>query len=47
MIFMLEPMGIDPAVGGFSIEDMILITETGPTVLSDTIPTEEMIVIDR
>jgi Xaa-Pro aminopeptidase len=46
MIFMLEPMGIDPAVGGFSIEDMILITKDGPTVLSDTIPTEEMIVID-
>jgi Xaa-Pro aminopeptidase len=46
MIFMLEPMGIDPSVGGFSIEDMILITEAGPTVLSDTIPTEEMIVID-
>lgn len=46
MIFMLEPMGVDPRVGGFSIEDMILITENGPKVLSDAIGTEEMIVID-
>lgn len=46
MIFMLEPMGIDPKVGGFSIEDMILITETGPKILSDAVGTEEMIVID-
>ena len=35
MIFMLEPLGIDRQVGGFSIEDMILITEKGPKVLSD------------
>jgi Xaa-Pro aminopeptidase len=46
MLFMLEPMGVDPRVGGFSIEDMILITETGPRVLSDAIGTEDMIVID-
>jgi Xaa-Pro aminopeptidase len=46
MIFMLEPMGVDAAVGGFSIEDMILIEETGPRVLSDAITTEDMIVID-
>jgi Xaa-Pro aminopeptidase len=46
MIFMLEPMGIDPRVGGFSIEDMVLITEDGPRVLSDAVGTEEMIVIE-
>jgi Xaa-Pro aminopeptidase len=46
MVFMLEPMGIDPKVGGFSIEDMILITEGGPKLLSDAVGTEEMIVID-
>ena len=46
MIFMLEPLGIDDRVGGFSIEDMVLITETGPKLLSDEIGTEEMIVID-
>ncbi len=38
--------GRRPDVGGFSIEDMILITETGPKVLSDAIGTEDMIVID-
>ena len=46
MIFMLEPMGIDPEVGGFCIEDMILITENGPQILSDAVGTEEMIVIE-
>jgi Xaa-Pro aminopeptidase len=46
MVFMLEPLGIDPKVGGFSIEDMILITETGQKVLSNAIGTEDMIVID-
>jgi len=46
MIFMLEPMGIDPRVGGFSIEDMILITDAEPRVLSDAVGSEEMMVID-
>jgi Xaa-Pro aminopeptidase len=46
MIFMLEPMGIDPRVGGFSIEDMILITDNAPRVLSNAVGSEEMIVID-
>jgi Xaa-Pro aminopeptidase len=46
MIFMLEPMGIDPRVGGFSIEDMILITDGAPRVLSDAVGSGEMIVID-
>jgi len=32
-------------VGGFSIEDMILITENGPKLLSDEVGTEEMIII--
>jgi Xaa-Pro aminopeptidase len=45
MIFMIEPMGIDRRVGGFSIEDMILITEAGPKILSDAVGSEEMIVI--
>jgi Xaa-Pro aminopeptidase len=45
MVFMFEPMGIDTRVGGFSIEDMVLITETGPKVLSNAVGTEEMIVI--
>jgi Xaa-Pro aminopeptidase len=45
MIFMIEPMGIDPRVGGFSIEDMILITETEPKILSDAVGSENMIVI--
>jgi Xaa-Pro aminopeptidase len=46
MVFMLEPMGVDPDVGGFCIEDMILITEKGPKVLSDAVGTEEMIIIE-
>jgi Xaa-Pro aminopeptidase len=46
MLFMLEPLGIDPAVGGFSIEDMVLITDRGPELLSTEVGTEEMIVID-
>jgi Xaa-Pro aminopeptidase len=46
MIFMIEPMGIDRNVGGFTIEDMVLVTNEGPLVLSDEIGTEEMIVID-
>jgi Xaa-Pro aminopeptidase len=45
MILMLEPMGVDPRVGGFSIEDMILITEGEPKILSDAVGSEEMIVI--
>lgn len=45
MVVMLEPMGIDPDLGGFSIEDMILVTEDDPVVLSDAVGTEEMIVI--
>lgn len=45
MVFMLEPMGIDPEVGGFSIEDMVGITEAGPKLLSDAVGTEEMIII--
>lgn len=47
MIFMIEPMGVDRNVGGFSIEDMVLIGADGPKVLSDEIGTEEMIVIDN
>jgi Xaa-Pro dipeptidase len=45
MVVMLEPMGIDPDIGGFSIEDMILITDHDPVILSDAVGTEEMIVI--
>ncbi|QPP05304.1 aminopeptidase P family protein [Streptomyces bathyalis] len=45
MVIMLEPMGIDPDNGGFSIEDMILVTDNDPVVLSDAVETEEMIVI--
>jgi len=46
MIFMLEPMGIAEDVGVFSIEDMILITEKGPKLLSDEVSTEGMIIIE-
>ncbi len=46
MVFMLEPMGLHPDVGGFCIEDQILITENGPKVLSTAIDTAEMIVIE-
>ncbi|MCP9953865.1 M24 family metallopeptidase [Actinomadura madurae] len=45
MVIMLEPMGKDPDLGGFSIEDMVLITDDDPVVLSDAVGTEEMIVI--
>lgn len=44
-MIMLEPMGKDPDLGGFSIEDMVLITDDDPVVLSDAVGTEEMIVI--
>jgi Xaa-Pro aminopeptidase len=46
MIFMLEPMGIAEDVGGFFIEDMILITEKGPKLLSDEVGSEEMTIIE-
>jgi Xaa-Pro aminopeptidase len=43
---MIEPMGIERSVGGFTIEDMVLITDAGPRVLSDAIGSEDMIVIE-
>jgi Xaa-Pro aminopeptidase len=36
MVIVLEPILRDPAVGGVKIEDMILITESGPERLSVT-----------
>lgn len=46
MTFMIEPLGVDPDVGGFSIEDLVVVTDKGPEILSDAFGTEEMFVID-
>lgn len=45
MVFMIEPLGIDSEVGGFSIEDLVAVTSKGPEILSDVFGTEEMFVI--
>jgi Xaa-Pro aminopeptidase len=35
MVINLEPIGIDPEIGGFGQELTIQVTESGPRVLSD------------
>jgi Xaa-Pro aminopeptidase len=39
-------LALEPHVGYWHIQDMILVTPAGPTVLSDRFSTDEMFVID-
>jgi Xaa-Pro aminopeptidase len=45
MVLCIEPTHVDPAIGGFHIEDTIVVTEGAPRLLSDAVPTERMVVI--
>jgi Xaa-Pro aminopeptidase len=45
MVLCIEPTHADPALGGFHIEDTIVITDSAPRLLSDAVPTERMTVI--
>ncbi len=45
MVLCIEPTHADPALGGFHIEDTIVVTDGAPRLLSDAVPTEHMAVI--
>ncbi len=45
MVLCIEPTHADPALGGFHIEDTIVVTDGAPRLLSDAVPTERMAVI--
>ena len=45
MVLCIEPTHVDPAIGGFHIEDTIVVTDGAPRLLSDAVPTERMAVI--
>jgi Xaa-Pro aminopeptidase len=45
MVLCIEPTHADAALGGFHIEDTIVVTNGAPRLLSDAIPTERMVVI--
>jgi Xaa-Pro dipeptidase len=46
MVFCIEPLGVDPEVGGFAQEVLIHLTEQGPRVLSDYADLASMYVIE-
>ena len=39
-------LALEPHVGYWHLQDLILVTPAGPTVLSDRFSTDEMFVID-
>lgn len=45
MVLCIEPTHADPAIGGFHIEDTIVVTDGAPRLLSDAVPTDRMAVI--
>ncbi|MHB8647767.1 MAG: M24 family metallopeptidase [Thermomicrobiales bacterium] len=45
MVLCIEPTHADPALGGFHIEDTIVVTDGAPRLLSDAFPTDRMVVI--
>jgi Xaa-Pro aminopeptidase len=46
MVFCIEPLGVDPEVGGFAQEVLIHLTEEGPRVLSDYADLASMYIIE-
>lgn len=46
MLICIEPVVLDKEVGGFQVEDLILITEDGSEILTDYSDTEELFVIE-
>jgi Xaa-Pro dipeptidase len=46
MVFCIEPLGVDPEVGGFAQEILIHLTEQGPRILSDYTDLANMYVIE-
>jgi Xaa-Pro aminopeptidase len=46
MVFCIEPLGVDPEVGGFAQEVLVHLTEQGPRVLSDYTDLASMYVIE-
>ena len=46
MVFNIEPIGVDPEVGGFGQELTVLVTEEGPKVISDVTDVTKMYVIE-
>jgi Xaa-Pro aminopeptidase len=45
-VFNIEPIGVDPDVGGFGQELTVLVTEEGPKVLSDVTDISKLYVIE-
>ncbi len=45
MVLCIEPTHADPALGGFHIEDTVVVTDDAPRLLSNAVPTEQMVVI--
>jgi Xaa-Pro aminopeptidase len=45
IVLCIEPTHVDPARGGFHVEDTIVVTAGAPRLLSDAVPTERMAVI--
>lgn len=45
MVLCIEPTHADPALGGFHIENTIVVTDGAPRLLSGAVPTEHMAVI--
>ncbi len=45
MVLCIEPSHVDPAIGGFHIEDTIVVTDGAPRLLSDAAPTGRMVEI--
>ncbi|MEP7105535.1 MAG: Xaa-Pro peptidase family protein [Chloroflexota bacterium] len=46
MVFYVEPMVIDRATGAFHIEDLVVVTDSGPKILTDVMDTERLVSID-
>jgi Xaa-Pro dipeptidase len=46
MLFCIEPVHFSREVGGYQLEDLVLITETGSEILTNQEDTEELFVID-
>ena len=46
MVFYVEPMVVDRASGAFHIEDLVVVTEGAPKILTDVMNTERLVSLD-
>jgi Xaa-Pro aminopeptidase len=46
MVFYVEPMVLDRSIGAFHIEDLVVVTDGDPVILTDVMNTERLVSID-